>query len=191
MSEPLSRRDFIKASGAVIGGGLLGFFGLRNIIGFFDRLNHQNEISARNEILAHEAKILETDDTLGVENAVASFQIECKNTPLSTFALTEKGENGFPKIFTDLGGKTVELNVTRNGNEPSWFILEGDQSEGPTGQEVLAYKLKPDENGRQTVHYFPPYGGKAEQIKFDREKENGFTVQASELPQKVQELLFA
>lgn len=186
----VSRRDFIKASTA-IGGGLIGFLGLRSLFRWIGNSQRQSEINKQNEILAHQAKVLETDNKLGVEKAIVSFQVECKNVPLSIFVLTEKGENGFPKIFTELGGKTVELGVTRNGNEPSWFIPEGDQSEGPSGQEVLAYKMKPDESGKHIVHYFPPYGGKAEQIKFDREKEMGFTAKASELPQKVQELLFA
>lgn len=184
MSEPMTRRDFLKNAGWA------AFFatGASLLSPFFKGTPKVEGVADAGD-LSHKAKILETDNNLGVENAVAQFQIVVEGKALSTFALTEKDEYGRPRIFTNNGDIVARLDIYKNSGESSWYI-PGNEANGPDGVEILAYKDVADADGSRTVHYFPPYGGMAEQVRFDREKDAGYVFSSSELPQKVQALLF-
>lgn len=200
MSEPFSRRDFLKATAAV-GGGILGLFGIGKVASKVGRAienaQEQNELDKQKEILEHKAKILETDNTLGVENPVAQFQIECKGQKLSTFVITEKNEYGIPRVFTNYNDKTVELLTWRtaegDNSVRSWYIPGEDVPEGEKGikgaigmQDVLVYHSKADlGNGDRTIFYFPPDDKNSRMVNFDANNEIAYRFKASDLSSKV------
>lgn len=197
--KPWTKRDTLK----VLGGGILGLFGLGKVASrvgdAIEKGQQESAMDKRNEILSHQAKILETDDTLGVENALAQFQIQCKGVDLSTFVLTaEEGEypNKWPRVFTEVNGKTIELLMTRGDGYVDWYIPGTDSTDGEKGikgavgaEFILRHQDKYVGNNDNVICYWPPYDGKAELIGF-KEDQGACKFLSSELPQKVKELLF-
>lgn len=204
--KPWTKKDTLN----VLGGGALGILGLFGIgkvaskVGeAVEQSQQENAMNRHNEILAHQAKVLETDDTLGIENAVAQFQVECKGQKLSTFVITQKDEHGWPKVFTNYKGQPVELLTwkTSEGDNSTrdWYIPGTDVPEGEKGikgaigmQTVLRYRVKPELDDRdREIFYFPPDDENSRKVSFKENEEIAYRFKASDLPRKVQESLVA
>lgn len=110
---------------------------------------------------------------------------------MSRFAFTEiDSVINRPHVFTTVFDAPVELDIFRTDKAIHWFIPNRNAQGIIDGQEVLAYNTKSNDNGDRMIQYFPPYGGPAEMIGFDREADTGYFFNTSDLPNKIKSLLF-
>lgn len=195
MTEPISRRDFIKAT-MITSGGLLSLFGIGRAIQKVGDVASENARQIDSQLdIEYKAKVVAAEENLskrvqekfGLPFINSSFAVECRGTTLSNFVLAPKSDDHKTlAIYTDLGGKIVELvyNPFRSTPNMEWHRRDLDGPHDP----VLSYRFTKETVGTEVNIYYRPPTGMVEKIGY-QEKENNFHFSSRDLPQNVQQQL--